>query len=67
MLLYHGQQLRKVSAEMLSFIKNREACRRPGGKRILPIVTNSMTDRCATKLKVNKLLNELKKRHFKKL
>ena len=28
MLLYHGQQLRKVSAEMLSFIKNRETCRR---------------------------------------
>ena len=33
----------------------------PGRKRILPIVTNTMTDRCATELKVNKLLYELKK------
>ena len=39
----------------------------PGGKRILPIVTNTMTDRCATELKANKLLNELEKGHFKKL
>ena len=31
------------------------------GKTILPIVTNTMTDRCATELEVNKLLNELKK------
>ena len=27
-LLYHGQQLRKLSPEMLSFVKNEEKCRR---------------------------------------
>ena len=39
----------------------------PSGKRLLPIVTNTMTDRFATELKANTLLNELKKIRFKKL